>query len=307
MYEVGHKWNVLSTFCLLFLMGLSGIGCGESQERGEAEQVGAEGETAKEPTSSFPFEFPMVSTSGEVGEYVLTPSRKSFDEAVEEGADKATFTFYTATMEEVGEEESNVRSLSGKDYTISNNLIIPLGKGATAKKGDILLTWWQSGSGMKRAIVVDDANPAEPVVRYLDIKLDNPAKRDGVPLGELEEQLKPNSFRVMKSAWEPGTIVVVRDGSRQKHLQIIRVEGESILVRGFAGKMKVVKRSDATPVPIIPDVAEGDNVWIEHIGSFREGVVKRIDKRNGRVFVEFEFAGKTKEKGSPFGDVIKEL
>ena len=60
---------------------------------------------------------------------------------------------------------------------VPNAYIVAIPPKQTAKKGDIILTWWQSGSGMNRAIVIDDTDASTPVVRYLDIDFNNPASR----------------------------------------------------------------------------------------------------------------------------------
>jgi len=256
----------------------------------------------------FPFEFPMVPTDAKANELVLTPSRQFLDNAIEKGGDQTTFIFYTANVLESGPTESKVKSLAGTESTMPNAMIIPLGAPTTAQKGDILLTWWQSGSGMQRAIVVDAGNGNEPTVRYLDLDYDNPAKNSaGVPIGQMEEKLKPASFRKLTAEWEPGTAIAVREGDKFKHWQVIRVEGDKVLALGFAGRVAVMDKSNCTPLPVKPSVKAGDNVHVPIVGSFKPGVVKKVDERIGRVFVDAEFGGKTSEYIVAFGDVATHL
>ena len=126
--------------------------------------------------ATFPFkDFPSVDTSAKAGEVVLVPSYNWLQEATVKGADKVTMIWYSQKMSAPDKEMSEVEFMSDKKK-VPNAYIVPIPAGQKAKNGDIVLTWWQSGSGMNRAIVVDDANPAEPVVRYLDIDYDNPAK-----------------------------------------------------------------------------------------------------------------------------------
>ena len=101
----------------------------------------------------------------------------------------------------------------GQDIEMPNALIIPIPQGQTAKKGDIVLTWWQSGSGMERAIVTDDSNPASPKVCYLDMDWKDDGK--GFANDHNNEQLRPNTFTVLKNnEWQPGAQVTVNaDGS----------------------------------------------------------------------------------------------
>ena len=176
---------------------------------------------------------------------------------------------------------------------------------AAVKAGDIVLTWWQSGSGMKRAIVVEAPLPTEPTVRYLDIDYDNPAKsRDGkTPIGQMEEKLKPNSFVRLMGPWEPGTVIAINDGATRKPVQLIRLAGDKILALGYAGTLKVYDKANATPVPLRPNVQPGDKVKAPRYGTFADATVTKVDARIGRVFVKF--GTDTEEKAIAFGDVMQ--
>jgi len=66
-----------------------------------------------------------------------------------------------------GSAESELEGFSKETETVPNAYLIPTASGQKANSGDIVLTWLRSGSGMERAIVVDDANPGEPTARYL--------------------------------------------------------------------------------------------------------------------------------------------
>ena len=78
--------------------------------------------------------------------------------------------WYTQEMVEPGEEMSEIKFMS-EQKKVPNAYIVPIPAGQTAKKGDILLTWWQCGSGLQRAYVTDAADPKAPTVRYLDLGL----------------------------------------------------------------------------------------------------------------------------------------
>src|SRR5215210_9425361 len=167
--------------------------------------------------------FPTVGTTAKADEVVLAPSYNWIQDAATKGPDKVTFIFYSQKMVAPGDVESEVEFMSPGKQKVSNAYIIPIPAGQTAKVGDIVLTWWQSGSGMNRAIVVEAANPSEPTVRYLDISYDNPAKsRDGkTTIGQMDEKLKPNSFVKLNGPWEPGTVIAVNDGASRKPVHII--------------------------------------------------------------------------------------
>lgn len=255
--------------------------------------------------ATFPFkDFPAVETTAKAGEVVLVPSYNWLQEANIKGTDKTTMIWYSQTMEMPDKEMSQVKFMSDTKK-VPNAYIIPIPAGQKAKKGDVVLTWWQSGSGMQRAIVVDDANPSEPTVRYLDLDYDNPAKsRDGkTTIGQMDEKLKPNSFVKINAPMEPGTSVAVQDGAKMKHAIVIRAEGDKVFVKEFAGKTAVYDKSRCTPVPITPDVKVGDTVKGVWVGSFENGTVTKIDALNGRVFINFDVD--KKEKAVAFGNVMK--
>ena len=140
-------------------------------------------------------------------------------------------------------------------------------------------------------------------MRYLDIDYDNPAKsKDGTTgIGQMEEQLKPNSFVKINQPMEPGTSVAISDGADLKHAIVIRVAGDKVFVKGFAGRIEVVDKSRCTPVPVVSKAKVGEKVKAVWVGSFREGTVTKVDPNIGRVFIKFDHD----EKAIPFGNVMK--
>lgn len=256
------------------------------------------------PAVQFPFaDFPKVEVTAKAGDYVLAPSYNWIKDAAEKGADATTFIWYVQKMAQPDRENSELQFLQER-HKVPNAYIISIQPGQTAKKGDIVLTWWQTGSGMQRAIVVDDADPAHPVVRYLDIAYDNPAKsRDGsTTIGRMDERLVPDSFMKL-TLWSPGTTVVVQDGANQKSAKVIRVAGNKVLVIDGAGKLKVYPKTSCQPVPLVPAVRPGDQVKAPRYGQdFAGATVSNVDPRNGRVFVRFE--GDKGDKPVAFGDVM---
>jgi predicted small secreted protein len=211
----------------------------------------------------------------------------SYNSSMKKNEDPAetTHIFYKADFVKAGETKSTIKSIS-EEYEIPNSLIIPFYKGAKAKKGDIVLTWWQGGSGMQRAIVVDDARPEEPKVCYLDLNF----KGDGTGLAEKEGEvtLKPNSFAVIEDGkWVPGANLVVNDGTEQKEGTLLNVAGDKVLYDGFAGKVKVAKKSDCQLVPVKQSLKAGDAVKAVWVGSWNADYsVVKVDEKVGRVWVK---------------------
>lgn len=253
---------------------------------------------------AFPFaDFPKVETTAKPGEYVLAPSYNWVKDAAEKGADSTSFIWYVQKMATPDKENSELQFTSER-HKVPNAYIIAIPPGQKAKAGDVILTWWQTGSGMGRAIVVDDKEPATPIVRYLDIDYDNPAKsRDGVTtIGKMDEKIVPDSFVKLKD-WDAGTTVAIQDGANLKSAKIIRVAGDKVLVLETGSKIKVYPKSACKPVPIVPNVKEGDRVKAPFVGTFKDATVSRVDAKIGRVFVKFD--GQTDEKAIPFGDILK--
>lgn len=255
--------------------------------------------------ATFPFkDFPAVETTAKTGEVVLVPSYIWLQEANVNGADKATMIWYQQTMATPDKEMSEVEFMREKKK-VPNAYIVAIPSGGKAKVGDILLTWWQSGSGMQRAIVVDDSNPSEPVVRYLDIDYDNPAKsKDGTTgIGQMEEKLKPNTFVKINAPFDVGSIVAVQNGAEQQPSQVIRVAGDKVFVTGFAAHISVVDKSRCTPFPLISNAKVGDKVKAVWVNSLKDGTVTKVEPKIGRVFIKFDLDGK--ERAVAFGKVMK--
>ena len=260
------------------------------------------------PDSSEPVKFPIadfptVNTTAKPGEYVLAPSYNWIKDAAEKGADSTRFIWYVQKMAKPDKENSEVQFLQER-RRIPNAYIVAIPPKQTAKVGDVVLTWWQTGSGMQRAIVVDDADPIRPIVRYLDIDYENPAKsRDGVTtIGKMDERIVPDSFVKLKT-WDPGTTVAIQDGANKKAAKVIRVAGSNLLVLE-TGKLKVYPKSNCQPAPLVPQVKAGDRVVALRYGlTFAGASVSTVDTRNGRIFLRFD--GGNKDEAIAFGDVLK--
>ncbi len=288
--------------------------CGGGEESAESSETNETTDTTStvdeevvETGAIDPFkDFPKNAIQAEAGDIVLTPSLNWQEDATNEGPDDVTFIFYNATMAATGDTYSTVDFTFDGENEIPNYMIIPIKSGQTAKKGDILLTWWQSGSGMQRAIVVDDANPAEPVVNYIDIDWDNPATTsEGVGFGQVKEQIKPNSFHVLTSKWAPGTTVAANKDGKYVAATIVSVSGDKVLTVGFAGKMAVYSKSDCVAIEVNPNVKKGDEVQAPWVGSFVNTKVVKVDKEMGRVWCEDPYSDEPMV--IPFGNVTSGL
>jgi hypothetical protein len=258
------------------------------------------GEPVKFPVA----DFPQVATTAKAGDYVLAPSYNWIKDAADKGAETTSFIWYLQKMSQPDKDNSELQFLSER-RKIPNAYIIAIPPRQSAKKGDVVLTWWQTGSGMQRAIVVDDTEPTRPIVRYLDIAFDNPAKaRDGVTtIGKMDEKITPDSFVKLKN-WDPGTTVAVQQGANQRYARVIRVVGNQVLVLE-GSNLKVHPKANCQSLPLVPTVSPGERVKAPRYGqNFVAASVLSIDGRNGRVFVKFD--GDQESQAIAFGDIWKD-
>lgn len=236
-----------------------------------------------------PWDFPTVGITSEPGNAVLCPSWGMYQSIFEEEvpADQ-TLIFYNAKMSAAGEVESDVEFLFDGVQKMPNSLLVNIPKGQTAAVGDIVLTWWQTGSGMQRAIVTDASNPASPKVRYLDLDYDNPAtdSESGKSIGATEYTLAPDTFVKITDEWQEGNNIAVKSEWGYEAATIIKISGDKVLTCGFAGKMKVYSKADCKVIPRVPAVKAGDKVWAVTSVSYQEATVVKVDKKLGVVFVK---------------------
>lgn len=253
----------------------------------------------------FPYaDFPAVETTAKAGDFVLVPSYNWLQDAATKGVDSTNFIWYTQKLAAPDKANSEVQFMSQRKK-VPNAYIVAIPAGQKAQKGDIVLTWWQTGSGMQRAIVVDDADPISPVVRYLDIDYTNPAKSSdkSTTIGKMDEKIMPDTFVKLKD-WDAGTMVAIQDGANIKAAQLIRAAGDKILVLEGVGKLKVYPKASAKPIPLVPDVKTGDRVKAPQYGDkFANGTVSSVDAKIGRVFIKFD--GSSEEKAVSFGEILK--
>ncbi|MBN2730212.1 MAG: hypothetical protein JXR53_13385 [Bacteroidales bacterium] len=253
-----------------------------------------------------PFSFPIVKECKAVdGEFVLSPSRAFLDDAFAKDG-KAIMIWYQNLMAKTDTNESTIKQISG-EVQIPNSLIIPIPAGATAKKGDFILTTWQSGSGMQRAIVVDDNDPSAPIVHYLDLSWDNPAKnKDGIPIGQMREPNKPNTFTLLNEDWQAGSSIAIKNGT-QFSLGILISKSEDKVLYLKSAMLNVADSSQCFLIDYPEKLKEGDQVFAPMYGTYKPGKVVKYDEEMGRVWVDVEFAGSTKEVVISVLDVLMTL
>lgn len=251
-------------------------------------------------------DFPAVATTAKQGDWVLSLNKLELDRLVSDPA-KQGVVLYSYKVLEPGAKASKLDDM-GKPVTVPNSLVIAIPKGQQAKVGDIVLTWWQTGSGMERAIVTDAKDPKQPTVRYLDIAYDNPAKsRDGkVTIGQMDEKLAADSFVGIGKPFEAGTTVACKDGSAYKTAFVIQLAGDKLLATSAAGLVAPHAKADCVALPQKPSVKAGDKLMGDFAGTMHAATVTKVDAKIGRVWVKFDGLG-DRETALPFGMVIAKL
>lgn len=233
-----------------------------------------------------------VATTAKAGEIVLTIDESKIAE-IAGGAKDPTAIYQNRVMVTPGELESEVEDSFKKKYKVANAYIIAIPKGQKAKVGDVVLTWWQSGGGMMRGYVTDATNPAEPTVRYLGMS----------PREDKSDKLKPDSFVVVNSEWAPGAPVLSKDANGTEFAYVLRVNGDKVLISGFARKLRVRPKADLTPIAYKPAFKVGDEVKAAFFSSFDPATVIGIDAKTGKVTVKRKTGDE--QKDLDFGEVTK--
>jgi len=237
-------------------------------------------------------DYPVVeTTSAKAGDYVLVPMKSTVEEL--RTKTDSTVIFYAATMTTPGSKESQVKDLTGDEYAVPNSLILPLKSGESVKAGDLVATWWQSGSGLTQAIV--QTAGATPKVAYLDKSMTG------------TDTLKANSFTKLTESLDLGAVVAVKDGTNYTSAVLVgRADGKA-LVSGWAGSLKVVNESDLVSLPVKPSVKAGDKVMAPVIGTYQEVTVKEVDAKSGLLKCSYDWAGSPTEENFYFGQVISKF
>jgi len=184
---------------------------------------------------------------------------------------------------------------AGSTQVSKSSQVIPLGPATEeASEGDILLSWWQTGSGMQRCYVVDASDPTRPLVKYLDIDLDSPTNSDGIGIGSATPQLKAGTFSVLSKATQdfpPGSGAACRErGSWASitYTQIISTSADKLLGLGFAGRVTSYPIEGCVAVPVSASFADGDTVFAsDTFLNMREATIVRFDPELGRYYVVF--------------------
>ena len=246
-----------------------------------------------------PFDYPVVQTSAEKDQIVLAPSKTTIEELIENGRKDAITIFYKATLYEVGPAESLVQDQFEQTYKVPNSLIIPLETDNSVAVGDIVLTWWQGGSGMMQALVTAiDEETGLPTVRYLDKFADQP------------ETLASNTFQVLNQTLTPGSRLIAFYDNNYEYATLIHQSNDQALLMGFAGFLHPAQSDNLFPLPApadLQDLAVDDTIYVPVIGAFTEATITSLGLPNGLLTARYSFANQTLEDTFFINQIALEL
>ena len=181
------------------------------------------------------------------------------------------------------------------------------------KNGDIVLTIGQSGIGLRNGIVVDDINPVEPFIEYLEFKWNvNAGYIKCIGIDQLRKKIISNTFVRIEKPWQAGTVVAFKKDSSYHHGLLINTSADKVLLCYFDfydGKNKTIAmaKSDCVTIPAKQELKSGDNVQVPYFDVYVNGTITRIEKSKGRVWVEIISKGKKMEIGVPCIAVAKNI
>jgi hypothetical protein len=246
-------------------------------------------------------DYEKVALNAEPGQFVLAPNSMMLERAMSTGRNSG-FIYYGGTLVEIGDYQSSIRSLAGRTFTIPNAMIIPVQAGYRANEGDVLLGRWETGSGLRRAIVIG-GSPEAPLVRYLD----RPFEADKAD-EQREDTLRPDRYMPLTEAWQIGTTIACGSGNRIAHGVLVHDNGERILGSFHAGRLEPRSRAECVGLPPNQTFAEGDAVFVPGpSGNFTAGTVRKVEAGIGRVWVEYTFGGRPREMAFSVVDVASTL
>lgn len=246
-----------------------GAGAGLNSGAGAAPTV--EGE------QRLPVQFPAVTLTAAVGQQAFAPPEPWLSSALELGVDQQVISLYAAQVEATGAERSTLKSSSGARWTVPNSLVVVLPTAAKVRPGDLVLTHWPQGDSWIRAVVVD-GSPEAPLVRYVDLPLDEPSG-----WGQREQTLSAGSFMKLEKPGQAGTTAACRRSAapgpagaspagagaaagessaggaaaamrpaaddKWRRVLVIRTTDSLVLGLGFAGKLGSFARQDCVLIP----------------------------------------------------------
>ncbi len=233
------------------------------------------------------------------GNYVLAPSRKFVEDYTKSKDSANVLVLYPQILEKLGPEKSLVEYYDTV-LAVNDEFLIPLPDGQPAHKGDFVVTWWQSGTGMQRAYIIEATDSLHPYARYVDFDWFG---QDGYDT--LVERLNRNTFRVITKPLDPGSSIAVKKGTLYNFYKVISSFKDSIVAVDWSGKLAYFRKDSVLPNAVHKQLEIGQQVWIPVFGVYTRGFVKNVD--SGMADVVINFLGDAVVRRIPVLDVREKL
>jgi hypothetical protein len=180
---------------------------------------------------------------------------------------------------------------------IPNILIIPLKSQSMPHKGEFVLTWWQKGTGMQRAFIINTFPSDSSLVQYLD--LDSTLLLDS---SSSIQKISKTSFAIIDKPLKPGSSLAYdTSGVFQFFIVVKNINQNKLLAINWSGKLQYLNKNKIFPNPVKPKLNPGDSAAIPVFGIYTPAKIMKIS--NGLVIAQYKFAGLNKTTIVPELDV----
>lgn len=221
-----------------------------------------------------------------IGEYVLSPSKASYDSLLKKGFGDVIFVYYPRKYLSNNDSTFFLEEF-GDTIEIPISLVVPLPDSQMVAKGDIVLTWWQNGTGMQRAVVLSKEPTITPVVYYLDNQYYF-YYSDNDPTFWIDT-LKANSFLKIEDKIMPGRSCSVTGEYISTFYTVINFLGNNIMALSWSGDLEIFQSGVCEIVPFNQNFEVGDSVFTPYLGTFSHGTVKSVFPDIGKMKVTIDF------------------
>lgn len=221
-----------------------------------------------------------------IGKYVLSPSKEAYDSLLVKGYGDVIFVYYPRKFVDTIDGYFLLQEFNDT-IKIPNSLVVPLPDTQMVVKGDVVLTWWQSGTGMQRALVLSSKETATPIVYYLDNQFYYYYANDD-PLFWIDT-LPAGTFLKITDDIMPGRSCSVAGEYVATSYTIINNLGTKVMALSWSGALNVFTTGACEIVPINVKFSEGDSVFTPYLGTYTHGTVKNVYEDIGKMKVAINF------------------
>lgn len=226
----------------------------------------------------------------DVGKYVLSPSKANYDSLLANGIENVIFVYYPRNFIKSEKDFLYLKEF-GDTIEMPKSITIPLPDSQMVSKGDVVLTWWQNGTGMQRALVLSKEPTYTPTVYYLDNQYYF-YYSDNDPLFWIDT-LMPSSFLKIEDKLMPGRSCSITGKYVSSFYTIINSLGYKLVVMSWSGDLQIVSTKECEIVPMNTTFEVGDSVSVPYLGTYTNGTVKTVYDDIGKMMVKINFIDTT--------------